>query len=66
MTKGWYKKFLQEVKELEKNLPCPQCGSQLILHTNPMGYDFVCSSCGFTFEHKEGKYSEKIKSMLYK
>lgn len=65
MRSNWYKKFLKEIKELETTLKCPECGSELIMHVNPVGYDFICSTCGKSFEYEEGIYKSKFKNVMH-
>lgn len=64
MKKKWYKSFLLEIEEIEREVPCPHCGSSIIMHSNPMGYDFVCSFCSQTFEYEKGKHRDKFRKML--
>ena len=65
MNNEWYQDFLLEIKRLENELKCPQCEGTLIMHINPMGYDFLCSTCGISFEHLNGKFKDKFENLIY-
>ena len=64
MKKKWYKSFLLEIEMIEKEVNCPICDGTIIMHINPMGYDFVCSFCSHTFEYEKGKHKDKFNQML--
>lgn len=53
-----YDDFLEEIDELESTLLCPNCDSDYVVHTNPMGYDFMCGSCGHNFEYNQGRHKK--------
>jgi hypothetical protein len=53
----WYDEFLEEIEELQSKLLCPECSSDYVIHTDPMGYSFMCGSCGNNFEYEEGKFT---------
>jgi len=52
----WYDDFLEEIEELESKLLCPKCSSDYMVHTNPMGYTFLCGDCGNIYEYEDGKF----------
>jgi hypothetical protein len=52
----WYDDFLEEIRKLEGILICPECESDYVVHTNPMGYDFMCGNCGHNFIYENGKH----------
>jgi len=56
----WYDDFLEEIEELESKLLCPKCSSDYMVHTDPMGYTFLCGDCGnqplFTWSLRTIKY----------
>jgi hypothetical protein len=58
----WYDDFLEEIDELEGILICPECDSDYVVHTNPMGYDFMCGNCGHNFEHKDGRHKKDFEN----
>lgn len=59
-TANWYDEFLDEIKALESKLICPKCSSDAMVHTDPMGYSFLCASCGYNYDYNEGKYQKHI------
>jgi hypothetical protein len=52
----WYDDFLEEIEEIESKLLCPKCLSDYMVHTDPMGYSFLCGDCGNVYEYKDGKF----------
>jgi ribosomal protein S27AE len=52
----WYDDFLEEIEELESKLLCPKCSSDYMVHTDPMGYTFLCGDCGNVYEYEDGKF----------
>lgn len=62
----WYDDFLEEVHELERTLICSECESDYVVHTNPMGYDFICGECGHNFIYENGKHKNDFENEVKK
>ena len=62
----FYDDFLQEVHTLENQIKCPECESEYVVHTSPLGYDFMCGDCGHIFIYEKGKYAKEFQEDLEK
>lgn len=56
----WFDDFLTEVSQLEDSLVCPSCETLGLVHVNPFGYDFLCTTCGHEYAYELGKHSKEI------